>query len=575
MPDAPAAVHEAFDPSVSDAVVSLLDSADAILTLDVDARRLLTVNAGFERITGRPREQLLGQPIESALDLSRDALDELLARARTGEVCRRTVGVKLLQGRDGCLDARFRLLQSATGRGAVLLMVACDVTERLRAQVELESKYAAIDRAQAVVEFDLKGIVTGANANFLELMGYTLAEVKGQHHRMFCDAEYARSEAYRAFWEKLARGEFDGGEYHRVVKGGRDVWIQAIYHPILDIDGRPLKVVKYAVDVTQAKLRAVEAASRVEAIGRSQAVIEFDLDGNVLAANDNFLRTMGYSMREIAGHHHSMFCSNDYIVSLEYRDFWLRLGQGQSVSGRFQRVGKFGREVWLQASYNPVLDLKGQPVKIVKYAYDISTHVLRENAVASKSEEMASAVTQLSSSIGAINDSSVSARTQADETLADARRGLEDLQRAIDAIQLIQQSSNEISDIVKVIGEIANQTNLLAFNAAIEAARAGEHGVGFSVVAGEVRKLSERAADAAREIGRRIGESTGRVEQGATVSRKALEAFEHIVSSTDMTASSIHRITETTQTQQRVADRVNGLIAAIAQSDSPASPHRG
>jgi methyl-accepting chemotaxis protein len=575
VPDAPAAVHEAFDPSVSDAVVSLLDSADAILTLDVDARRLLTVNAGFERITGRPREQLLGQPIESALDLSRDALDELLARARTGEVCRRTVGVKLLQGRDGCLDARFRLLQSATGRGAVLLMVACDVTERLRAQVELESKYAAIDRAQAVVEFDLKGIVTGANANFLELMGYTLAEVKGQHHRMFCDAEYARSEAYRAFWEKLARGEFDGGEYHRVVKGGRDVWIQAIYHPILDIDGRPLKVVKYAVDVTQAKLRAVEAASRVEAIGRSQAVIEFDLDGNVLAANDNFLRTMGYSMREIAGHHHSMFCSNDYIVSLEYRDFWLRLGQGQSVSGRFQRVGKFGREVWLQASYNPVLDLKGQPVKIVKYAYDISTHVLRENAVASKSEEMASAVTQLSSSIGAINDSSVSARTQADETLADARRGLEDLQRAIDAIQLIQQSSNEISDIVKVIGEIANQTNLLAFNAAIEAARAGEHGVGFSVVAGEVRKLSERAADAAREIGRRIGESTGRVEQGATVSRKALEAFEHIVSSTDMTASSIHRITETTQTQQRVADRVNGLIAAIAQSDSPASPHRG
>jgi methyl-accepting chemotaxis protein len=575
VPDVPAAVHEAFDPSVSDAVVSLLDSADAILTLDVDARRLLTVNAGFERITGRPREQLLGQPIESALDLSRDALDELLARARTGEVCRRTVGVKLLQGRDGCLDARFRLLQSATGRGAVLLMVACDVTERLRAQVELESKYAAIDRAQAVVEFDLKGIVTGANANFLELMGYTLAEVKGQHHRMFCDAEYARSEAYRAFWEKLARGEFDGGEYHRVVKGGRDVWIQAIYHPILDIDGRPLKVVKYAVDVTQAKLRAVEAASRVEAIGRSQAVIEFDLDGNVLAANDNFLRTMGYSMREIAGHHHSMFCSNDYIVSLEYRDFWLRLGQGQSVSGRFQRVGKFGREVWLQASYNPVLDLKGQPVKIVKYAYDISTHVLRENAVASKSEEMASAVTQLSSSIGAINDSSVSARTQADETLADARRGLEDLQRAIDAIQLIQQSSNEISDIVKVIGEIANQTNLLAFNAAIEAARAGEHGVGFSVVAGEVRKLSERAADAAREIGRRIGESTGRVEQGATVSRKALEAFEHIVSSTDMTASSIHRITETTQTQQRVADRVNGLIAAIAQSDSPASPHRG
>ncbi len=565
MPHTPPPASPRLSDPIPATVFDLVDAEEAILAIDVDTRRVRGANAGFARFAGRPLEELRGQAIEAVIDLSGDELDAVLSGVQAGGSCRRHVGMSARQGRARRLDARFRLLPA----GAGLLMIACDVTEQMRTRAELESKFAAIDRSQAVIEFDLEGTVLDANDNFLALTGYRLDEIRGQHHRLFCAPEVGRSEAYRAFWEKLARGDFEAGEFCRQAKGGREIWLQATYNPILDASGRPTKIVKYAVDVTEAKLRAAESASRVEAISRSLAVIEFDLDGNVLAANDNFLRTMGYSMREIGGQHHSMFCTGEYLVSPEYRDFWLRLGQGQSFSGRFQRVGKFGREVWLQASYNPVLNLRGEPVKVVKYAYDVSAHVLRENAVASKSEEMAAAVVQLSSSIGAIDDSAVSARTQADETLADARRGLEDLQRAIDAIQLIQQSSSEIADIVKVIGEIANQTNLLAFNAAIEAARAGEHGVGFSVVAGEVRKLSERAADAAREIGRRIGESTGRVEQGASVSRKALDAFEHIVGSSDMTAAAIRRITETTQTQQRVADCVNGLIADIATADHP------
>ncbi len=261
-----------------------------------------------------------------------------------------------------------------------MVKFATDVTAEKLRNADFEGKIDAIGRSQAVIEFDLEGNVLTANPLFCDLMGYRLEEIRGRHHRLFVSADEASRPEYQFFWEKLGRGEFDSGEYKRITKNGREVWIRATYNPILTSEGRPFKVVKFASDVTADKLRNSEFAGRVAAINRAQAVIEFDLDGKILVANDNFLKTMGYTQSEIVGQHHSIFCTQDYVLSEDYRDFWLRLQNGELRSGRFHRVGKFGRNVWIQASYNPILDLSGKPMKVIKYAYDITTRCSSSSA---------------------------------------------------------------------------------------------------------------------------------------------------------------------------------------------------
>jgi methyl-accepting chemotaxis protein len=236
----------------------------------------------------------------------------------------------------------------------------------------LKGQIAAIDRVQAIIEFSLDGIILDANENFLSTMGYSLAEIRGQHHGMFVDAQQRASDAYRRFWEKLRRGEFDAGQYQRLGKGGRVVWLQASYNPILDDEGRPVKVMKFATDITPQKVAAAEAYSVLQAIGRVQAIIEFGLDGTIISANENFLKTMGYTLDEIRGRHHSMFIDPRERDSAEYGRFWQKLGRGEYDAGQYLRLGKGGRHVWIQASYNPILDAAGRPVKVMKFATDIT-----------------------------------------------------------------------------------------------------------------------------------------------------------------------------------------------------------
>ena len=324
-----------------------------------------------------------------------------------------------------------------------------------------------------------------------------------------------------------------------------------------------MKIVKFAIDVTESKLRNSEFESKVAAVDQGMAVIEFDLDGKVLQANDNFLRAMGYSLREIVGQHHSMFCSPDYILSEEYRDFWLKLNKGERFTGRFHRVGKFNRDVWIQATYSPILDLKGQPMRVVKYAHDVTDQVKLEQQIKSKTDDMNRTVAELGAAITEITRSTGTATQLAGETQQNAETGFEALRKSIEAIELIQKSSTEIADIVKVISDIAGQTNLLAFNAAIEAARAGEHGVGFSVVAGEVRKLAERSSQAAREIAKLIEESSSRVNVGSDRSQHAKAAFERIVGSVAKTGESIKQIAASTETQQQASKSVERLIEQL------------
>ena len=315
--------------------------------------------------------------------------------------------------------------------------------------------WQAICRSQAVIEFDPTGNILWANDLFLDLMGYGLDEIAGRHHRMFCTQQDAGSAAYRTFWSRLARGLFDAAIYKRVGKDGREVWLQATYNPILGPDGKPIRIIKLATDITAGRASTAEAEGKLAAIARSQAVIEFGLGGEILAANPNFLTIFGYDEHELVGRHHRALCDTTYAGSLEYQDFWRRLGTGQFSAGRYRRRHRDGRDVWIQATYNPILDADGRPWKIVKIASDVSQQVSLEQEVQVRLEE----------GLG-------------------LQRALED--RRTD----LESQMRQLAQIVDAIRTIAAQTNLLALNATIEAARAGDAGRGFAVVAAEVKKLA-------------------------------------------------------------------------------------
>ena len=244
--------------------------------------------------------------------------------------------------------------------------------------LDLQGKIDAINKVQAVIEFDLDGNILTANENFLNAMGYRLDEIAGKHHSLFVDATYAESHEYKQFWTDLKNGAFQAAQFKRIAKGGREIWIQASYNPVLDEDGIPFKIVKFATDVTESKLRSADAQGQIEAIGKAQAVIEFNLDGTIITANENFLKTIGYDLNEIQGQHHSMFVEPEYKESIEYKQFWQNLNQGKHDSGRYKRIGKGGKEIWIEASYNPILDLNGNPYKVIKFATDITKAVEQE-----------------------------------------------------------------------------------------------------------------------------------------------------------------------------------------------------
>ena len=384
----------------------------------------------------------------------------------------------------------------------------------------------------AVISFDMNGIVQDANENFLRVMGYDRKEIIGQHHRLFVGKHEAESPEYSAFWQRLKQGEAFSAEFRRINKAGDDVWIQASYIPVLGSNGVPIKVVKYASDITDQKMKALDSAGQLDAINRSQAVIEFTMDGTIITANANFLSVMGYELNEVQGKHHSMFLDSAYKQSEEYIQFWKRLNQGEFFAAKYQRFGKNEKEVWIQASYNPILDWNGKPIKVVKFASDITDQVHAQNAreasqqgvieqfqkivssitqldnysqqavsaaqmTSGNVQSVASAANQMDASIQEISQSMTRTKNSVEEVSQRVSTGSESTTRLVGAAQ-------SMSSIVELISDIAGQINLLALNATIESARAGEAGKGFAVVASEVKNLASQTAQATEQITREI-----------------------------------------------------------------------
>ncbi len=397
---------------------------------------------------------------------------------------------------------------------------------------ELDAQLAAIEKSQAVIEFNMDGTIIRANDNFLNAVGYQSSEIRGQHHRMFVAESDRNSDTYKSFWAALNRGNYQAAEYRRIGKGGREIWLQASYNPIISANGKPYKVVKFCTDITASKLRNADYEGQIAAINKSQAVIEFNLDSTVILANSNFLDATGYQLSEIRGQLHRMFVEEKERTSETYRQFWAALNRGEHQAGEYKRVGKGGKEIWLQATYNPIFDPAGRPYKIVKFCTDITASVqdrLRKAQVHAQIDndlgEITTAIARTASEVQSAEGSSsqTSANVQAVASAAEelvasvqeisrrvteasqiSTRAVSESTRANDVVSGLSSAAGRIGQVIELINTIASQTNLLALNATIEAARAGDAGKGFAVVAQEVKALANQTAKATAEISSQI-----------------------------------------------------------------------
>ncbi|GAB1717797.1 MAG: putative PAS/PAC sensor protein [Nitrobacter sp.] len=358
--------------------VSAIDRSQAVVEFNLDGT-IITANRNFLSAMGYALGEVQGKHdglFVEPLERAGAAYRELWAKLNRGESQSAEYKRITKSGQEVWFQATFNPIADESGKPFKVVTFATDITKQKSRMDELEGQIAAIEKAQAVVEFGMDGTVMTANDNYLKALGYSrVAEIKGKHHSMFVEAGERSSAAYREFWARLNRGEPQSAEYKQIGKDGKVVWVQATYNPVLNSKGKPTKVIKLATDITAQKLEALENAGRIAALDRSQAVAAFELDGTIISANENFLKTMGYALGEVKGKHDGMFAEPSERQGGAYREFWAKLNRGESQSIEYKRIGKNGKEVWIQALYNPILDLAGKPFKVVTYAREMSASI--------------------------------------------------------------------------------------------------------------------------------------------------------------------------------------------------------
>ena len=487
--------------------VAAIDRSQAVIQFQMDGA-IITANDNFLKTLGYTLAEIQGRHHSMFVEMSEresPAYREFWAKLNRGEF--EAAEYKRIGngGKEIWIQASYNPILDARGKPVKVIKFATDVTAQKIRSMENEGQIVAIGRSQAVIAFNLDGTIIDANENFLNAIGYSLGEIKGRHHSMFVMPSERDGSAYREFWARLGRGEFQSAEYKRIAKGGKEIWILASYNPIFDEKGRPFKVVKFASDITEQKIKAADLDGQITAIGKSQAVIEFRMDGTIISANENFLKTLGYMLAEVQGRHHSMFVDPSDRAGPEYAEFWARLNRGEYQSGEYRRIGKGSREVWIQASYNPILDLNGKPFKVVKYATDTTMQALtrmRAERARSLIESVAAGSEEMNASIREIAETMVKSRQTASEAVVQVESA--DVQA-----QRLTTAARSMEGIVSLIGDITGQINLLALNATIESARAGEAGRGFAVVAAEVKNLATQAKQATDKIATEINALNG------------------------------------------------------------------